>query len=51
MLPFRPVPVVKLIGINTNGTADTTDDDTKAVLTLVVKVTDKSGNPGKGNKP
>jgi hypothetical protein len=45
--------VVKFIAINNNGTTgvDETEDDTKAVMTLVVKVTGKEGNPGKSNKP
>ena len=42
--------VVKFIATNNNGTVDTTDDDTRAVMTLVVKVTGKTGNPGKGPK-
>lgn len=42
--------VVKFTGVDTKGTPETTDD-TKSVMTLVVKVTGKTGNPGKGNKP
>lgn len=38
--------VVKFTGVNTMGTPETTDD-TKSVMTLVVKVTDRA-KPGKG---
>lgn len=42
--------VVKFTGVDSKGTPETTDDTT-SVMTLVVKVTGKTGNPGKGNKP